>query len=107
MHGMDPTRLAMPHLAKDQLNLLESVEAAHADHSFNDQVSSILGITRPSTRMDSQAKYACLARGDGGIYLRIPSQKGYKEKIWVSSERDFFMFSIVNIKTRITLLALF
>ncbi|KAH8833478.1 hypothetical protein DL96DRAFT_1703143 [Flagelloscypha sp. PMI_526] len=82
MHGMDPTRLAMPHLAKDQLNLLESVEAAHADHSFNDQVSSILGITRPSTRMDSQAKYACLARGDGGIYLRIPSQKGYKEKIW-------------------------
>jgi 3'(2'), 5'-bisphosphate nucleotidase len=36
--------------------------------------------------MDSQAKYACLARGEGGVYLRIPTKysggKDYQEKIW-------------------------
>ena len=34
--------------------------------------------------MDSQAKYGCLARGDGGAYLRMPTGTGYQEKIWVS-----------------------
>jgi 3'-phosphoadenosine 5'-phosphosulfate (PAPS) 3'-phosphatase len=33
--------------------------------------------------MDSQAKYDCLARGDGGAYLRMPTGAGYEEKIWV------------------------
>jgi hypothetical protein len=34
--------------------------------------------------MDSQAKYCCLARGEGGAYLRMPTGVGYREKIWVS-----------------------
>ncbi|KAJ7805143.1 hypothetical protein B0H14DRAFT_2881122, partial [Mycena olivaceomarginata] len=29
-----------------------------------------------------QAKYGCLARGEGGIYLRMPTGVGYREKIW-------------------------
>jgi hypothetical protein len=33
--------------------------------------------------MDSQAKYCCLARGEGGAYLRMPTGVGYREKIWV------------------------
>ena len=33
--------------------------------------------------MDSQAKYGCLARGDGGAYMRMPTGVGYREKIWV------------------------
>jgi 3'(2'), 5'-bisphosphate nucleotidase len=32
--------------------------------------------------MDSQAKYGILARGDGSVYLRLPTKKGYEEKIW-------------------------
>jgi 3'(2'), 5'-bisphosphate nucleotidase len=32
--------------------------------------------------MDSQAKYAGLARGDASIYLRLPTRKDYQEKIW-------------------------
>ncbi len=32
--------------------------------------------------MDSQAKYGCLARGEGGAYLRMPTGVGYREKIW-------------------------
>ncbi|KAG8797087.1 hypothetical protein FRC16_009235 [Serendipita sp. 398] len=42
-----------------------------------------LGITSAPLRMDSQAKYACLARGEGGLYFRMPVKgSGYKEKIW-------------------------
>ncbi|CAE6411429.1 unnamed protein product [Rhizoctonia solani] len=62
-------------------HLLESVEAAHSSHSFSSRVSSVLGITAPPVRMDSQAKYCELARS-GGIYLRMPVGSGYIEKIW-------------------------
>lgn len=80
--GVDPTPIVIPPVAPGMLNLLESVEAAHADLSFNRRVSELLGITRPPTQMDSQAKYGCLARGDGGVYLRMPTKAGYREKIW-------------------------
>ncbi|KZS88798.1 3(2),5-bisphosphate nucleotidase HAL2 [Sistotremastrum niveocremeum HHB9708] len=78
----DPKPLQLPRLSISELSFLESVEAAHSSHSFNDRVSSTLGITKPPTRMDSQAKYCALARGDGGAYLRMPTGVGYKEKIW-------------------------
>jgi 3'(2'), 5'-bisphosphate nucleotidase len=45
-------------------------------------VAEKLGITRPSVRMDSQCKYASIARGDSDIYLRLPTRAGYEEKIW-------------------------
>lgn len=40
-----------------------------------------LGVKAPPIRIDSQAKYGALSRGDGAIYLRFP-HKGYREKIW-------------------------
>ncbi|SJL10659.1 uncharacterized protein ARMOST_14050 [Armillaria ostoyae] len=82
IEGSNPTPISMPTLAPSELYFLESVEAAHASHSTNDKISSILGITGPPIRMDSQAKYGCLARGDGGVYMRMPTGAGYKEKIW-------------------------
>ncbi len=60
----------------------ESVEAAHSDHSWAGQIANKLGITSESVRMDSQAKYAAVARGDASIYLRLPTKPGYQEKIW-------------------------
>ncbi|KAL8290483.1 hypothetical protein RQP46_002741 [Phenoliferia psychrophenolica] len=60
----------------------ESVEAGHSDHSTNARIASILKITKPSVRMDSQAKYCSIARGDGDIYLRLPVSETYEEKIW-------------------------
>ena len=77
-------------ITPSSLNFLESVEAAHSSHSFNDRVSTLLGITRPPTRVDSQAKYCCLARGDAGAYLRMPTGVGYREKIWVGFLRHIF-----------------
>ena len=67
-----------------RLRFVESVEAAHGDHSLQQAIAQAAGITSPSLRMDSQAKYGAVARGDAALYLRLPSPKSpdYREKIW-------------------------
>ncbi|KIM26515.1 hypothetical protein M408DRAFT_16879 [Serendipita vermifera MAFF 305830] len=65
------------------ITLIESVEGAHSSHSFSGLFLKHMGITAPPSRMDSQAKYGCLARGEGGVYLKTPLKgSNYKEKIW-------------------------
>jgi 3'(2'), 5'-bisphosphate nucleotidase len=59
----------------------ESVEAAHSDQSASVRIGRSLGITREPLRLDSQAKYAVVARGDASIYLRLP-RGGYVENVW-------------------------
>ncbi|KAI9029112.1 3',5'-bisphosphate nucleotidase [Phycomyces nitens] len=60
----------------------ESVEAGHSSHSDAAQIAQELEITRPAVRMDSQAKYCSISRGDADIYLRLPVSATYVEKIW-------------------------
>jgi 3'(2'), 5'-bisphosphate nucleotidase len=60
----------------------ESFESAHSSHDDMGEIVKILGVKRPPLRMDSQAKYGLLARGDGTVYLRLPTKKAYEEKIW-------------------------
>lgn len=84
LSGDHSVPLTIPPVGLGSLNLLQSVDAAHSDLAFNNRVSELLNITRDPTRMDSQSKYGCLVRGDGGVYLRMPTGIGYQEKIWVS-----------------------
>merc|ERR1711939_400930 len=65
-----------------QAAFCESVEAGHSNQGDQAEIAKKLGIVQPSVRMDSQAKYASIARGAGDIYLRLPAKKGYEEKIW-------------------------
>jgi len=60
----------------------ESVESSHSSHEDMDEIVKRLAVKRPPLRMDSQAKYGLLARGDGTVYLRLPTKKSYVEKIW-------------------------
>lgn len=60
----------------------ESVESGHSDHGQSAEIATRLGITRPPHRIDSQCKYAAIARGDAEIYLRLPTRADYREKIW-------------------------
>lgn len=60
----------------------ESVESGHSSHGHSAQIAEILGITADSVRLDSQAKYAVVGRGEADIYLRLPTRPGYREKIW-------------------------
>jgi HAL2 family 3'(2'),5'-bisphosphate nucleotidase len=62
--------------------LCESFERSHVLHDAHEKISSTLGITSTPCRIDSQAKYAAVARGDASIYLRWPRNKHYREKIW-------------------------
>ncbi|KAF6164595.1 hypothetical protein GIB67_032823 [Kingdonia uniflora] len=64
-----------------EASFFESYEAAHSLHSLSSAIAKKLGVQAAPVRIDSQAKYGALARGDGAIYLRFP-HKGYKEKIW-------------------------
>jgi len=62
--------------------LCESVESAHTAHDLSEKVIHDLGISEDVLRIDSQAKYAAVALGAAGLYLRLPVKKGYREKIW-------------------------
>jgi 3'(2'), 5'-bisphosphate nucleotidase len=59
----------------------ESVEAAHSDQSEAARIGAALGITAEPVRLDSQTKYAMVARGDASIYLRVP-RGDYRENVW-------------------------
>ena len=60
----------------------ESVESGHSAHDDSAEVARRLGVTAPPCRIDSQCKYAAVARGDASIYLRLPTRADYEEKIW-------------------------
>ena len=62
--------------------LCESVESGHSKHDASAEVKETLGISKDSVRLDSQAKYAVVARGDAEAYLRLPTRADYQEKIW-------------------------
>lgn len=95
LSGGNPNPLSIPQIVPSELSFLESVEAAHSSHSFNDRVAAMLGVATPPIRMDSQAKYGCLARGEGGAYLRMPTGVGYLEKIWVRYFEFKFALSLI------------
>jgi 3'(2'), 5'-bisphosphate nucleotidase len=69
----------------------EGVEGAHSNQDDNAAVARRLGITSPSVRLDSQAKYCSIARGAGDIYLRLPVRKDYQEKIWDHAAGDLIV----------------
>jgi len=74
-----------------QATFCESVEAGHSSHGDQFEIGKKLGVTKPSVRMDSQAKYGSLARGAGDIYLRLPVRADYQEKIWDHAAGDLIV----------------
>jgi 3'(2'), 5'-bisphosphate nucleotidase len=85
--GNDPAAHAV-HIERLQkgddepLTLCSSVEGAHSD---TDQLKQILAQVRNTyepVRLDSQAKYAIVARGQADAYLRLPTRADYHEWIW-------------------------
>jgi 3'(2'), 5'-bisphosphate nucleotidase len=66
---------------KDAL-LCEPWESGHTRHDQHARIATALGFERPPLRLDSQAKYGVVARGEAALYLRLPSSATYREKIW-------------------------
>lgn len=76
-----PVRVARPGSLAGA-RVCESVESGHSDHEHSARIVEVLGIEREPYRIDSQCKYAAVARGDASIYLRLPTRADYREKIW-------------------------
>jgi 3'(2'), 5'-bisphosphate nucleotidase len=77
-HPVQVNPVAVPAEAR----FCESVEKGHTSQSDSAKVAERLGITAPPYRIDSQCKYAAVARGDAAVYLRLPTKPGYVEKTW-------------------------
>jgi 3'(2'), 5'-bisphosphate nucleotidase len=64
------------------LRFVESVEAAHSDLPLQSEIATVIGIADPPLQLDSQVKYGVVAHGDAALYLRLPADNKYIEKIW-------------------------
>ena len=64
------------------LRLCESVEAAHSRIDDTGRIVEYLAARGTPARLDSQCKYAVVARGQAEAYLRLPTRRDYVEKIW-------------------------
>ena len=64
--------------------ILRSLVSEHTNAEQITELTTSLGIAPEPMQMDSQAKYAVLAAGEGEILLRLlsPKQPDYREKIW-------------------------
>jgi 3'(2'), 5'-bisphosphate nucleotidase len=83
LNGQNPQKVIVDSITSVSMaRFCESVETKHASHDQHQKIADALGITASPCRMDSQVKYAALARGDASIYLRLPRNKEYREKIW-------------------------
>jgi len=81
--GSAETAIAVTQTADPaRASFCESVESGHSSHGHAAQIAGQLGVTAPPFRIDSQCKYAAVARGDASIYLRLPTRADYQEKIW-------------------------
>ncbi len=82
-----PVKIArLPHRDADAISVCMSVEESHTS---SERVAAVLALaatkglkTREPARLDSQAKYAVVARGQADAYIRLPTRKGYVERIW-------------------------
>jgi 3'(2'), 5'-bisphosphate nucleotidase len=66
----------------DPARICQSVEKEHTDRDATEKVLTHLGIRSEPARLDSQAKYAVVARRQADAYLRMPTRPGYVERIW-------------------------
>jgi len=64
------------------LRFCESAEKAHSNRGDSGRIIDSIGKEGEPARLDSQCKYALVARGQADGYLRLPTSKEYVEKIW-------------------------
>ena len=72
------------HVSESVHRFAESVESTHGDSDAHRTIANALGITESPVRMDSQAKYGIVSRGEASLYIRLPNPAfpDYRECIW-------------------------
>lgn len=64
------------------LRVCESRDQTHSRQGLLSEAAGHAGIELQPLRMDSQCKYALVARGDADVFLRLPANPDYIENIW-------------------------
>ena len=78
-----PMRIvAQQYEASRPLRFCESAEKGHSNRGESGLIIDAIGTQGEPARLDSQCKYALVARGQADGYLRLPTSKTYVEKIW-------------------------
>ncbi len=78
-----PVRLQRTEPAPGEpIRVCESVESGHSKQDDTARILESFGTAKDPARLDSQAKYAVVARGQADAYLRLPTKKDYVERIW-------------------------
>ena len=96
-----PVTVAAP-ASLAEARFCESVESGHSNQDHSAQIAARLGITAEPYRIDSQCKYAAVARGDASIYLRLPTRADYREKIWDHAAGKFVVEQAGGVVTDVT-----
>ena len=96
-----PVRVAAP-ATLAEARFCESVESGHSNQDHSALIAARLGITAEPYRIDSQCKYAAVARGDASIYLRLPTRADYVEKIWDHAAGKFVVEQAGGVVTDVT-----
>lgn len=84
----DAIRLTrLHHDEREEICVTASVERAHSSAGDTDRILEWIDANSDHTagepvRIDSQCKYAVVARGQADAYLRLPTRRGYVERIW-------------------------
>ncbi len=83
VHDEAPQRISIaPWRESMAVRACESVESAHSKQDLSAEMLAEIGTPGTPARLDSQAKYLVVARGGADAYLRLPTRKDYREKIW-------------------------
>lgn len=69
-------------LSRDGLVPCEPIEKDRTSAAAVAEVFARLGPLAPPVSLDGQGKYAVVARGQADVYLRVPSDTAYVERIW-------------------------
>ena len=85
--GCDPSIAPMRIMAQQYevnrpLRFCESAEKGHSSRRDSERIIESIGMRGEPARLDSQCKYALVARGQADGYLRLPASETYVEKIW-------------------------
>lgn len=83
----DPTatglRITCPAWSDDKaIRCCASVESHHSNKGQTSKLLARFENEKVMVRLDSQTKYAVLARGQADAYLRLPTRNDYRERIW-------------------------
>ncbi len=80
---VEPMRIVAKEFNESRpLRFCESAEKGHSDRGDSGRIIDSIGTEGEPARLDSQCKYALVARGQADGYLRLPTSKEYVEKIW-------------------------